>query len=94
VEVYVAVRVGVEVKVGVKVRVRVEVGVKVEVFVGVAEAAGVAVVNNRAVRSQLNGSAITTDTDMKNRQQQISRITAPPRIIAVLRPRDGEDGGR
>jgi hypothetical protein len=87
------VRVGVEVKVGVRVPVRVEVGVYVEVLVGVAEATGVAVVNNRAVRFQSNGSAITTYTAMKNRQQQISRIAVPPRIIAVLRPREGGDGG-
>jgi hypothetical protein len=66
----------------------------VVVFVGVAEATGVAVVNNRAVRFQSNGSAITKYNEMKDRQQQISRIAAHPMIIAVLSPRDGGDGGR
>ncbi len=64
-----------------------------EVLESVAEAIGVAVVNKRAVRSQSNGSVITTYAAMKNRQPEISKIAAPPRIIAVLRRREGGDGG-
>ena len=84
--------VGVEENVGRRVRVLVGVGVEVDVMVGLEVAVGVAVDNSRAVSFQSNGSANTTYAVMANRQEQISRKPAHPRINPVRRQSE-EDGG-
>jgi len=84
--------VGVEDDVGGRVRVLVGVGVEVGVLWGVTEAVQVGVDNCRAVSFQSNGSANTTYAVMANRQEQISRKTAHPRINPGRRQSE-EDGG-